>query len=97
MERALAIEDAYGRQRDGERWGPRTLDVDLIMVGSTEIDQEDLKLPHPLASERGFVLVPWYEIDPGAELPGTGKIADLVKNADTSGVVRRADLVIESD
>jgi len=97
VERAFAIEDAYGRQRDGERWGPRTLDVDLIMVGSTEIDQEDLKLPHPLASERGFVLVPWYEIDPGAELPGIGKIADLVKNADTSGVVRRADLVIESD
>jgi 2-amino-4-hydroxy-6-hydroxymethyldihydropteridine diphosphokinase len=97
MERALAIEDAYGRQRNGERWGPRTLDVDLIMVGSTEIDQDDLKLPHPLASERGFVLVPWHEIDPSAELPGKGKIADLVKTADTSGVVRRGDLVIESD
>jgi 2-amino-4-hydroxy-6-hydroxymethyldihydropteridine diphosphokinase len=97
MERALAIEDAYGRQRNAERWGPRTLDVDLIMVGSTEIDQEDLKLPHPLASERGFVLVPWHEIDPGAELPGKGKIADLVKTADTSGVLRRGDLVIESD
>jgi 2-amino-4-hydroxy-6-hydroxymethyldihydropteridine diphosphokinase len=97
VERAFAIEDAYGRQRDGERWGPRTLDVDLIMVGSTEIDQDDLKLPHPLAGERGFVLVPWHEIDPSAELPGKGKIADLVKTADTSGVVRRGDLVIESD
>lgn len=97
VERAFAIEDAYGRQRNGERWGPRTLDVDLIMVGSTEIDQEDLRLPHPLASERGFVLVPWYEIDPSAELPGKGKIADLVKSVDTSGVVRRGDLVIESD
>jgi 2-amino-4-hydroxy-6-hydroxymethyldihydropteridine diphosphokinase len=97
LERALAIEDAYGRQRNGERWGPRTLDVDLIMVGSTEIDQEDLKLPHPLAGQRGFVLVPWHEIDPSAELPGKGKIADLVKTADTSGVVRRGDLVIESD
>ena len=97
LERALAIEDAYGRQRNSERWGPRTLDVDLIMVGSTVIDQDDVKLPHPLASERGFVLVPWHEIDPGAELPGKGKIADLVKAADTSGVVRRGDLVIESD
>jgi 2-amino-4-hydroxy-6-hydroxymethyldihydropteridine diphosphokinase len=97
VERAFAIEDAYGRQRNGERWGPRTLDVDLIMVGSTEIDQDDLKLPHPLAGERGFVLVPWHEIDPSAELPGKGKIADLVKTADTSGVVRRGDLVIESD
>jgi 2-amino-4-hydroxy-6-hydroxymethyldihydropteridine diphosphokinase len=97
LERAFAIEDAYGRQRNGERWGPRTLDVDLIMVGSTVIDQDDVRLPHPLASERGFVLVPWHEIDPGAELPGKGKIADLVKAADTSGVVRRGDLVIESD
>jgi len=97
VERAFAIEDAYGRQRNGERWGPRTLDVDLIMVGSTEIDQDDLKLPHPLASERGFVLVPWHEIDPSAELPGQGKIEDLVRTADTSGVVRRGDLVIESD
>jgi 2-amino-4-hydroxy-6-hydroxymethyldihydropteridine diphosphokinase len=97
LERAFAIEDAYGRQRNGERWGPRTLDVDLIMVGSTVIDQDDVKLPHPLASERGFVLVPWHEIDPGAELPGKGKIADLVKAAETSGVVRRGDLVIESD
>jgi 2-amino-4-hydroxy-6-hydroxymethyldihydropteridine diphosphokinase len=97
MERALAIEDAYGRQRNGERWGPRTLDVDLIMVGSTEIDQDDLKLPHPLASERGFVLIPWYEIDPRAELPGKGKVADLLKAANTGGVVRRGDLAIESD
>jgi 2-amino-4-hydroxy-6-hydroxymethyldihydropteridine diphosphokinase len=97
LERAFAIEDAYGRQRNGERWGPRTLDVDLIMVGSTVIDQDDLKLPHPLAAERGFVLVPWHEIDPSAELPGQGKIADLVKAADTSGVVRRDDMTIESD
>jgi 2-amino-4-hydroxy-6-hydroxymethyldihydropteridine diphosphokinase len=97
LERALAIEDAYGRQRTGERWGPRTLDVDLIMVGSTQIDQEDLKLPHPLAGERGFVLVPWLEIDPAGELPGKGRVADLANKADRSGVVRRDDLVIESD
>lgn len=93
LERALAIEDAYGRERS-ERWSPRTLDVDLVIVGTDVKDEENLKLPHPLAHERGFVLAPWLEIDPAGELPGHGKIADLIKSADLSGVVRRDDLVI---
>jgi 2-amino-4-hydroxy-6-hydroxymethyldihydropteridine diphosphokinase len=97
VERAFAIEDAYGRTRGGDRWGPRTLDVDLIMVGNAVVDQDDLKLPHPLAHERAFVLVPWYEVDPTAELPGKGAIADLLVKADASGVVRRDDLVIDRD
>ena len=96
LERALAIEDAFGRRR-GERWAPRTLDVDLIMVGNSKSDQNDLKLPHPLAHERGFVLVPWREIDPKGELPGRGSVADLAAAAESSGVVRRADLIIEGD
>lgn len=96
LERALAIEDAFGRRR-GERWAPRTLDVDLIMVGNSKSDQDDLKLPHPLAHERGFVLVPWREIDPKGELPGRGSVADLAASAESSGVVRRADLIIEGD
>ena len=95
VERAFAIEDAFGRIRAGERWGPRTLDVDLIMVGNAVVDQEDLKLPHPLAHERAFVLVPWYEIDPTAEIIGKGAIGDLLVQADRSGVVRRDDLVID--
>ena len=97
VERAFAIEEAFGRARDGERWGPRTLDVDLIMVGNAIVDQEDLKLPHPLAHERAFVLVPWYEVDPTAEITGKGAIGDLVSKADASGVVRRDDLVIDRD
>jgi 2-amino-4-hydroxy-6-hydroxymethyldihydropteridine diphosphokinase len=97
LDRALAIEDAFGRRRGGERWGPRTLDVDLIMVGNMKRDQDDLKLPHPLAHERGFVLIPWQEIDPNAELPGKGPVSKLAAAADASGVVRRDDLVIESD
>lgn len=96
LERALAIEDAYGRVR-GEHWGPRTLDVDLILVGTTQIDQPDLKLPHPLAHERGFVLLPWHEIDPTAQVPGQGRIADLVAGVESAGVVRRDDLVISDD
>jgi 2-amino-4-hydroxy-6-hydroxymethyldihydropteridine diphosphokinase len=97
LERAFAIEDAYGRTRDGERWGPRTLDVDLIMVGTVVSDKDDLKLPHPLAHERAFVLVPWYEVDPTGEVPGKGSIADLVEQTDTSGVLRRDDLVVDRD
>ena len=97
LERALAIEDAFGRVRDGERWGPRTLDVDLIVVGDAQVDKADLKLPHPLAHERGFVLVPWYEIDPTADVQGKGAVGDLLDAADVSGVVRRADLVIDHD
>jgi len=97
VERAFAIEEAYGRARDDERWGPRTLDVDLIMVGNAIVDQEDLRLPHPLAHQRAFVLVPWYEVDPTAEIVGKGAIGDLLSNADASGVVRRDDLVIDRD
>jgi 2-amino-4-hydroxy-6-hydroxymethyldihydropteridine diphosphokinase len=97
LERALAIEDAFGRTRDGERWGPRTLDVDLILVGNNEIDQADLKIPHPLAHERGFVLVPWLEVDPRGVIPGRGSVADLAAAADVSGVTRRDDLAIEVD
>jgi 2-amino-4-hydroxy-6-hydroxymethyldihydropteridine diphosphokinase len=97
VERAFAIEEAFGRAREGERWGPRTLDVDLIMVGNVIVDQEDLRLPHPLAHERAFVLVPWYEVDPTAEIVGKGAIGDLLTKADATGVVRRDDLVIDRD
>lgn len=97
LERAMAIEDAFGRVRDTQQSGPRTLDVDLILVGSSQIDQPDLQIPHPLAHERGFVLVPWREIDPTGQLPGQGSIADLVSGVDTAGVARREDLLITSD
>jgi 2-amino-4-hydroxy-6-hydroxymethyldihydropteridine diphosphokinase len=96
LERALAIEDAYGRERN-EKWAPRTLDVDLILVGNTSSDVADLKLPHPLAGERAFVLLPWLEIDAKGELPGVGKVADLADRVSADGVVRRDDLLIEVD
>lgn len=66
-----AVEDAHGRQRD-ERWGPRTLDVDLIVYGTTLAVTDDLELPHPRAHERAFVLQPWAQIAPDAVLPGLG-------------------------
>jgi 2-amino-4-hydroxy-6-hydroxymethyldihydropteridine diphosphokinase len=94
LERAQAIEDAFGRERSG-RWAPRTLDVDLIMVGATVLDHEDLRLPHPLAQERGFVLVPWIAIDPQGEVPGQGPLAELVATVGDAGITRRDDLVID--
>lgn len=93
LDRALAIEDAFGRERS-EPGAPRTLDVDVIVVGNRVADDEALVLPHPRAHERGFVLVPWLEIDPEGEIPGKGFIADLIADVDTSDVVKREDLEI---
>lgn len=91
LERALAIENAFDRVRD-VRWGPRTLDVDLVAVGELVVDDPDLQLPHPRAGERGFVLVPWLDVDAAAELPAAGRVADLVDRLDVAGLRRRDDL-----
>ncbi|ALX03715.1 MULTISPECIES: 2-amino-4-hydroxy-6-hydroxymethyldihydropteridine diphosphokinase [Aeromicrobium] len=93
LDRAHAIEDAFGRERS-EPGAPRTLDVDLVVVGDRVADDETLTLPHPRAHERAFVLLPWLEIDPEGEIPGQGFVADLVGDVDTTGVVRREDLEI---
>ena len=83
LERAHAIEAAWDRVR-AERWGPRTLDIDIIDAGGQVSDDPALTLPHPRAHERGFVIVPWREIDPDAVLVGYGPIRGLA--VDTSGV-----------
>ena len=93
MERARALEVAAGRVR-GVRWGPRTLDVDLVTVdGATSADPE-LTLPHPRAHERAFVLVPWADADPAAELPGHGRVRDLAAALGAGGLRRRDDLTL---
>jgi 2-amino-4-hydroxy-6-hydroxymethyldihydropteridine diphosphokinase len=92
VERALAVEDAYGRSR-AERWGPRTLDIDLLAVGSEVIDEPGLTVPHPLAAQRAFVLQPWAEIDPDFAVPGLGRVAQLADAVGTAGV-RRTDLYL---
>nr|WP_300148559.1 2-amino-4-hydroxy-6-hydroxymethyldihydropteridine diphosphokinase [Propionicimonas sp.] len=94
LERALAIEDAFARVRLVPQ-GPRTVDVDLIAVGDRVLNGEHLTLPHPRAHERAFVLVPWHEVEPDAELVGHGRIADLLTDLDASGVRRRDDLRID--
>ena len=95
LDRALAIEDAFGRERSGARGEPRTLDVDLIVVGDRRSNEDFLRLPHPRAHERAFVLQPWHDLEPDAVFPDRGPIADLLQSADTSGVKKRDDLVLE--
>lgn len=72
------IEKSLGRERK-EKWGPRTIDLDLIQYGSLLSKAEELELPHPRAHERRFVLEPWYEIEPDAILLTHGKISDLLE------------------
>lgn len=72
-----AIEANHGRERR-ERWGDRTLDLDLIAYGDARSDDPDLVLPHPRAAERAFVLAPWLTLDADAELPGYGRVDELL-------------------
>jgi 2-amino-4-hydroxy-6-hydroxymethyldihydropteridine diphosphokinase len=83
------IEHEHGRVRE-ERWGDRTLDLDIVSFASVRRETERLTLPHPRAAERDFVLVPWLEIDPEAVLPGAGRVAELVRRLPAEGL-RRAE------
>jgi 2-amino-4-hydroxy-6-hydroxymethyldihydropteridine diphosphokinase len=95
MDRCRAIEDAFDRERHDQRNMPRTLDVDLIVLGDRRSDDEALTLPHPRAHERAFVLAPWRDVDPDAELLDHGRVADLLEKLGTAGVDRRDDLVLD--
>jgi 2-amino-4-hydroxy-6-hydroxymethyldihydropteridine diphosphokinase len=79
------LEAGFGRVR-AERFGPRTLDIDIICYAGQVSDDPELTLPHPRAHERAFVLAPWHDIDPGAELPGYGPIEKLLAGLDQVGV-----------
>ena len=81
------IEARHGRVRE-ERWGDRTLDIDLIVFGALTVDDERLTLPHPRAAERDFVLAPWLDLDGAAVIPDRGTVRDLL--AVTGSTVRRA-------
>ena len=95
MDRALAIEDAFDRERGEVQNAPRTLDVDLIVVGDRRSDTDELKLPHPRAGERAFVLKPWFDLEPDAVLPDRGPIADLLSRTGLDGITPRDDLSLE--
>jgi 2-amino-4-hydroxy-6-hydroxymethyldihydropteridine diphosphokinase len=85
LDALLAIERAAGRIRDGERWGPRTLDLDLLHMDGVRRDGERLTLPHPRIAERAFVLLPLADLAPELDLPGQGKVGALLAALDRSG------------
>ena len=87
LEAAHRIEADFGRVR-GERFGPRTLDIDIISYADEVSDDPVLTLPHPRAYERAFVLVPWHDIDAHAELPGRGPVTRLLADLDSRGIRR---------
>jgi 2-amino-4-hydroxy-6-hydroxymethyldihydropteridine diphosphokinase len=84
------VERDHGRIRDGTRWGPRTLDLDLLVYGQRRLQQPDLQLPHPEMHRRAFVLVPLAQIAPeGLEIPGLGRLADLLAACPADPRMRR--------
>jgi 2-amino-4-hydroxy-6-hydroxymethyldihydropteridine diphosphokinase len=96
LARAQLLETAAHRVRT-VRWGPRTLDVDIVTVDDVVSDHPDLLLPHPGTPSRATVLLPWLDIEPDAVLPGHGPVSDLLAGldpADLVGVVRRNDLTL---
>lgn len=90
---AVAAESAAGRVRT-VRFGPRTLDVDVISYDDETSSDADLTLPHPRAHERAFVLAPWLELDEAAVLLGRGPVAELLAMTGADGVRRRPDLTL---
>jgi 2-amino-4-hydroxy-6-hydroxymethyldihydropteridine diphosphokinase len=92
LDRARRIETQFGRNRAGEqRWGPRTLDIDIIAYDRLAIDEQSLTLPHPRALERAFVLVPLAEIGPDRKI-GEVTVADALARLDTTGIEKLAPL-----
>ena len=81
----LDIERSAGRQRDGLRWGPRVLDLDLLLYGDERIDVDVLTVPHPRIAERAFVLVPLLEVSPQVVIPGIGPARDALAMIGTCG------------
>jgi len=87
LESLLAIEERFGRVRsETERWGPRPVDLDLLLYGDEVLDEPGLRVPHPHLHERAFVLVPLDEIAPRLDVPGRGEVKMLLAAVDVSGI-----------
>lgn len=97
LRRGQALETAAGRIRD-QRWGPRTLDVDVVTVDGVTSSHPDLLLPHPGTPDRATVLIPWLAVEPAAKLPGHGEVAALLAGLptkDRDDVRERKDLTLK--
>jgi 2-amino-4-hydroxy-6-hydroxymethyldihydropteridine diphosphokinase len=78
LDRLLEVERALGRDRSGPRWGPRTIDLDLLLYGSERLQEPDLEVPHPRLHERLFVLEPLAALAPRVEIPGIGTVSETL-------------------
>ena len=88
-QRLQGIEQTYGRRRDPSlHWGPRALDLDLLLCGQALIDSDSLKVPHPRLHERAFVLRPLFDIEPELEVPGRGPVRQLLAMVEAAGELR---------
>lgn len=85
------IESKHGRVRGKQRWGARTLDLDLLLYGDLQIETEELTVPHPGIAERAFVLYPLQECNPEVTISGKGKLAVLIKQCPATGIRRLSD------
>ncbi|WP_440256180.1 2-amino-4-hydroxy-6-hydroxymethyldihydropteridine diphosphokinase [Dyella sp.] len=85
LDALMAMEAAAGRDRDGRRWGPRTLDLDLLHMDGVTLDDPRLTLPHPRIHERAFVLAPLADVAPQLDVPGQGMVAQLLQRVDCTG------------
>lgn len=87
----LAIETAMGRRREGRRWGPRPIDIDLLLCGDLRLEESGLTVPHPRMHLRAFVLVPLLELAPEIRIPGRGAAATELARVGGEGVERLAE------
>jgi 2-amino-4-hydroxy-6-hydroxymethyldihydropteridine diphosphokinase len=78
LDRMLSIERRLGRTREGPRFGPRTIDLDLLLYGDELVDEPGLRVPHPRLAERRFVLEPLQELDPSLDVPGAAPLSELL-------------------
>lgn len=83
-----SIETSMGRQRSGRRWGPRIIDIDLLLYADQQVQTEELELPHPRMHERAFVLVPLCELDKTLKIPGHGIVEELLQKLDPDDIRR---------
>jgi len=90
LARLQEVENRQGRERDETRWGPRVLDLDLLVYSGQTIDEPDLSVPHPGIGERNFVLLPLGEIAPDLVIPGLGRVASIPVNMDEPSISRIA-------
>jgi 2-amino-4-hydroxy-6-hydroxymethyldihydropteridine diphosphokinase len=85
LDALFAIERERGRHRDGTRWGPRVIDLDILLYGDASLDEDGLRIPHPHIAERAFVLLPLADLDADLYVPGQGRVRELLDGVDKQG------------